>query len=140
MSDSMIETPESMIETPENMIKINESSLDKQESLIEHGVIQPSLKIYRSAIYNEYDTKYATELLKYFKRLNEKIKIDFNNFTENLMDEKQITRHSLLNAIDEFKKSEIYINNYKQNIYVQNWIYFIDNAFNCRPYQPCCVM
>ena len=68
MSDSMIETPETMIETPENMIKISEPSLDKKESLIEHGVNQPSLKIYRFAVYDEYDTTYATELIKYFKK------------------------------------------------------------------------
>ena len=45
MSESMIETPESMIETPENMIKISEPSLDKQESLIEHGVILRGLRV-----------------------------------------------------------------------------------------------
>lgn len=96
----------------------------------------PNQKPYRSGSYDKYDTEYATKLKELFLRLDDEIITNFNKFTENLMDDTQINRYSLLKAIDNFEKSK----NYKFNITNNNWYNFSNTAFNFRPYQGCCVM
>jgi hypothetical protein len=96
----------------------------------------PNQKPYRSGSYDKYDTEYATKLKELFLRLDDEIITNFNEFTENLMDDIQINRYSLLKAIDNFEKSK----NYKFNITNSNWYNFSNTAFNFRPYQGCCVM
>ena len=91
--------------------------------------------------YDEHDTEYAFKLSNYFYAcLDKNLQLDFNDFKDDLMDDKQINRFSLLNATEDFQKSEKYINTYKNNMNNTNWITFTDIAFNYRPYQPCCIM
>ena len=94
------------------------------------------LKKYRAAVYDIHDTTYAKELKKSFSYIENNLQSKFMLFTDNLMDENQINRFSLLAAIDEFNKNEsniTKINNYE-------WMRFADMAFNFRPYQPCSIM
>lgn len=94
------------------------------------------LKKYRDAVYDIHDSTYATELKKSFSYIENDLKIKFMLFTDNLMDEKQINRFSLLKAIDDFDKNEKNISEINNH----EWMRFTDMAFNCRPYQPCSVM
>ena len=99
---------------------------------------------YRTANPDQYDTMYATKLLEVLKFLSPELQTAFQEFTKNLMDEKQIGRHLLLEAIDDFTKHQ----NQNQNSIVSPillskdylWVQFNDLAFNYRPYQGCCVM
>ena len=96
------------------------------------------LKKYRAAVYDIHDSTYATELKKSFSYIENNLQIKFMLFTDNLMDENQINRFSLLKAIDEFHKNE---KNISEIIYNNHeWMRFTDMAFNCRPYQACSVM
>lgn len=94
---------------------------------------------YRTATPDQYDTMYATKLLEVFKILSLELKTAFQDFTKNLMDEKQIGRNSLLNAIDDFTKQQT---NIASTLIYDDifWVRFMDLAFNYRPYQGCCVM
>ena len=80
---------------------------------------------YRADKYDADDTLYATKLKDKFGYLSQSLQDSFQEFTENLMSEKQINRYGLLQAIDDFKK----INN-DHDI---NTFYVM--AFNFRPYQ-----
>ena len=94
------------------------------------------IKPYRCETYNIHDTTYASKLCVSFYTLEEVIQSKFNIFTENLMNDKQIDRISLLRAIDDFTKSEtdkILFRHY-------TWLSFTDIAFNYRPHQNCCIM
>lgn len=103
---------------------------------IQTDVIKP----YRASKYDKYDTMYSTKLNINFYKLEDEIKKHFNDFTNNLMDEKQINRNSLLDAVDEFQNNEKYkyLNLDKNQNY--EWVNFTNDAFNYRPYQPCIVM
>jgi hypothetical protein len=71
-----------------------------------------------------------------FSYIENELQNKFMLFTDNLMNENQINRFSLLQAIDDFYKNEKNItenNNYE-------WMRFTDMAFNFRPYQTCSVM
>lgn len=97
---------------------------------------------YRTATPDQYDTMYATKLLEKFKILSPELQNAFQEFTKNLMDEKQIGRNSLLEAIDDFTKQQSNIGSnliYDDNNYIF-WVCFTDLAFNYRPYQGCSVM
>ena len=99
---------------------------------------------YRTPAPDQYDIMYATKLNEKFKNLSTELQNAFQAFTQNLMDEKQIGRHFLLEAIDDFTKHQ----NQNQNSIVSPillskdylWVQFNDLAFNYRPYQGCCVM
>ena len=99
---------------------------------------EPTLKPYRSAGYDVHDTEYAYLLLEPFLALNTNLQNEFNEFTEDLMKDKQINRYSLLRAIDDFKSNKINNRNSKFTNY--EWVIFTDLAYNCRPYQTCSIM
>ena len=107
------------------------------------------VKPYRAFKYDDFDTKYATELKISFDKLNVKLRNDFNLFTENLMLEPQINRYSLLESISNFekkvksKKNNESTNSENKNEYenenngsINNYLWkkFTENAFNYRPY------
>ena len=84
-------------------------------------------KPFRAASYDIHDETYAKTL-----RAIECDNAAFNTFTENLMDEPRINRYSLLDAIEAY------------NLLTEAQVYplsqrFQDEAFNCRPYQPCII-
>jgi len=108
---------------------------------------EPTLKPYRSAEYDVHDTEYASLLLEPFLALNTNLQNEFNEFTEDLMKDKQINRYSLLRAIDDFKSNKINNRNRNTNSNGNDanyanyeWVIFTDLAFNCRPYQKCSIM
>ena len=88
------------------------------------------LKKYRRSSYDKHDTKYAETLYKIYITLNTEVKMLFDEFTDNLMDETHINRYSLLDAICDFENCD----KYKPDSL--GWNLFSDTAFNCRPYQP----
>jgi len=86
-------------------------------------------KKYRAYYYDEHDTTYATELRHCFnKYVHALICERFNKFTDNLMDEPQISRSCLLNAIADFETADLRLGTI-----------FTDNAFNYRPHQACVI-
>jgi hypothetical protein len=105
------------------------------------------VKKYRATVYDIHDTTYAKELKKSFSNLENDLQNKFMLFTDNLMNEEQINRFSLLDAIDDFvkdfskteKKTEkkTIIDIIYNNVEWQN---FANNAFNFRPYQSCSIM
>jgi hypothetical protein len=95
---------------------------------------------YRTATPDQYDTMYATKLNELFKNLSSELQNAFQDFTKNLMDEKQIGRNSLLNAVDDFTKQQSNIGSSLIQYNEISWMRFTDLAFNYRPYQGCCVM
>ena len=107
--------------------------------------LENKLKPYRSTTYDKYDILYASHLKRMYTYVDDTIKLEFNKFTENLLDEKEITRNQLLNAIDNFPYKYQYKINKDENkdknkvIDFSAWIRFTDEAFNYRPYQPCVI-
>ena len=81
-------------------------------------------KKYRAATYDKHDETYATQMKRY------DIPQAFNDFTDGLMNETHINRFSLLEAIDDYKRTE--------DAKTLSPL-FQDAAFNFRPYQPCCI-
>jgi len=84
-----------------------------------------SLK-YRASEYDIHDETYATKL-KSFETPDE-----FNKFTDGLMNEKYINRYKLLNAINDYKNTDLYKINPLSTV-------FEDVAFNFRPYNNCVI-
>lgn len=89
--------------------------------------VLPKEKPFRAASYDIHDETYAKTL-----KAIECDNAAFNTFTENLMDEPRINRYSLLDAIEAY------------NLLTEAQVYplsqrFQDEAFNCRPYQPCII-
>jgi len=114
-----------------------------------------TIEQYRAVSYDKFDGLYATKLKDKFKdiqpiinfdidkddiekRMQEQfdiakqMRINFNKFTNNLMDEEYINRHALLSAISDFKKSDTFLD----SMLDYTWIGFEDMAWNYRPYQP----
>ena len=90
------------------------------------------IKKFRAFEYDIHDEQYAKRLSGMFTDEyyhSKTVQNQFNLFTDNLMTEIKINRYSLLNAIDEYNKTE------SGRKYPLNSI-FKDNAFNYRPYQP----
>ena len=84
-------------------------------------------KKYRAALYDVHDETYANTMRK--------IESDngvFNVFTDNLMAEPRINRHSLLKAIDDYNDNPISKLSPLSEL-------FVNEAFNCRPYQACII-
>ena len=100
--------------------------------------LENKLKPFRSTEYDQYDILYAAHMTRMYAYVDANIKLEFNKFTENLLDEKKITRIQLLNAIDTFTYKE---ENKEENkvIDFSAWSRFKDEAFNYRPYQPCII-
>jgi hypothetical protein len=86
-----------------------------------------SLRKYRAPSYDKYDEMYANRLKHYV------IPDSFHVFTDYLMEESHINRFKLLDAIADYKASDVC----KQFPLLIN---FEDTAFNYRPYQPGCII
>jgi hypothetical protein len=89
-------------------------------------VHEVQLKKYRAAKYDNDDQTYAMQMKRYC------IPPAFNEFTDGLMDETHINRFGLLQAIDDYNKTE-------DSKIFRLEAPFQDAAFNFRPYQPCCI-
>ena len=86
---------------------------------------------YRAATYDNFDKDYANKMSNYYNTyMSTQMKINFNKFSNNLMSEEYINRYSLLNAIDDFKENDQYLDGMEDPM----WSSFEDNAFNYRPY------
>ena len=106
----------------------NDNVYDENTSAEGHTIIEERKK-YRTYFYDQYDTKYATELKHcFYKYVNSSICDQFNKFTENLMDDPQISRSCLLNAIADFETADLRLGTI-----------FTDLAFNYRPHQACVI-
>jgi len=129
---------------------INDSTERKNEKKFIYTGLETEISLkYRAAKYDQYDKTYADELRTYFYRLSPEVKTKFNLLTKNLMNDEEINRYCLLNAIDDFVKrynspNEPFhdIDDVLEKTYIYNvdWLAFTDQAFNYRPYQPCIVM
>ena len=128
----------------------NEDNKDKCENTKTVNLSETiTLKKYRCANYDQYDILYASHMKRMYINVDETIKNEFNKFTENLLDENQITRNQLLNAIDNFPYKFQYKikkdgnndgnNDDTQLLNYSQWTRFTDEAFNYRPYQPCII-
>lgn len=84
---------------------------------------------------DKYDEMYATKLNGIFKNLSLETQKEFNEFTNNLMNEKFISRFKLLDAIEDFEKTDNYFNISADDLPDYIWIQFNNCAFNFRPYQ-----
>ena len=85
-------------------------------------------KKYRCYAYDDHDTFYADKVKIYFSSLENNVKDNFMLYTDDLMNENQISRFKLLDAISDYNCSG-YAKMYPLHIS------FEDNAFNYRPYQ-----
>ena len=93
------------------------------------------IKKFRAYSYDIHDETYATQLKRVYREYTtESAQKAFDNFTDNLMLETHIHRYSLLNAIDEYNKTE---DGRKFPLTATYGSIFEDNAFNFRPYQAC---
>ena len=94
---------------------------------------EQKIKKFRAYSYDIHDETYATKLKKVYREYTtESAQKAFDNFTDNLMLETHIHRYSLLNAIDEYNKTE---DGQKFPLTARYGSIFEDNAFNFRPYQ-----
>ena len=89
--------------------------------------INSTLK-YRNEKYDKYDTLYASTLKTIFNLHTSLSQAKFNEFTDNLMNENQISRFKLLDAIGDYNCSGY------AKMYPLHTL-FEDGAFNYRPYQ-----
>lgn len=100
-----------------------------EDASAEGQTIIEERKKYRAYYYDEHDTTYATELRHcFYKYVHALICERFNKFTDNLMDDPQISRSCLLNAIADFETADLRLGTI-----------FTDNAFNYRPHQACVI-
>ena len=107
----------------------NINNVYDEDASAEGQTIIEERKKYRTYFYDQYDTKYATELRHCFNTyVNSSIGDQFNKFTENLMDDPQISRSCLLNAIADFETADLRLGTI-----------FTDLAFNYRPHQACVI-
>ena len=112
---------------------LNESITQQEQAQEQAKQAQPDQVInvqlkkkYRAETYDKHDETYATQMKRY------DIPQAFNKFTDGLMDETHINRFSLLQAIDDYNRTE------DAKLYPLQ-LPFQDVAFNFRPYQPCCI-
>jgi len=85
-------------------------------------------KKYRIAKYDVYDKIYATEMKNSFLYNTTETQAKFNEFTEQLMEDVQISRFKLLDAIYDYDRSE-YVKRFPLTDGFKN------NAWNFRPHQ-----
>jgi hypothetical protein len=98
-----------------------------QAQQVQDQVINVQLKKkYRAETYDKHDETYAMQMKRY------DIPRAFNKFTDGLMNETHINRFSLLQAIDDYNRTE------DAKMYPLE-LPFQDVAFNFRPYQSCCI-
>jgi hypothetical protein len=118
-----------VIQNQDNMEQVSmEQVIQNQvtQNQQDQGINVQLKKKYRAATYDIHDQTYATQM----KRFN--IPQAFNDFTDGLMNETHINRFSLLQAIDDYNKTEESKTSQLESL-------FEDSAFNCRPYQACCI-
>ena len=107
----------------------NINNVYDEDASAEGQTIIEERKKYRAYYYDEHDTTYATELRHcFYKYVHALICERFNKFTDNLMDDPQISRSCLLNAIADFETADLRLGTI-----------FTDNAFNYRPHQACVI-
>lgn len=87
-------------------------------------------KKYRIAKYDGYDKFYAEGMKNSFLYNTTETQAKFNEFTDMLMEDAQISRFKLLDAIDDYDRSE-----YVKRFPLTNG--FKNNAWNFRPHQGC---
>ena len=113
------------------------SSLTKQETkqetkiTIESNFQESKIKPYRSLNTGEEDKQYASTLQQRFSLVSFILQYKFQEFTQNLMDDKYIDRHKLIKATEDFELK------YKKIITESkdyNWVGFKVSAFNYWPY------
>jgi hypothetical protein len=85
---------------------------------------------YRSLQKDNSDKKYAEQLKRNFYNLSDDIRMEFQKFTQDLMNEEYISRNDLLDAIDDFYRIHFELCRGSME-----WCRFNNNAFNYRPYQ-----
>ena len=116
----------------------NEEDINEEDIKVDETVtITETLKPFRSSNYDKFDIMYATHMKRIYQVVEDKIKAEFNKYTDNLIDEEEaISRFKLLEATDTFKYKFILVNNKYD---YANWFRFTDEAFNYRPHQPCII-
>jgi len=87
----------------------------------------PMIKKYRVKNYDIYDKKYADEMIPLIL-----LHPEFDLFADKLSDETHINRYSLLDAIDDYNKTDMSIT-YPLSKLLES------KAYNCRPYQKCLI-
>ena len=80
---------------------------------------------------NKYDVDYTSYLKHLFNLCNQETKAEFNEFNP-IMSKDIFSRIELLNVTDKFE-------NIKKTENTRMWENFVENAFNYRPHQPCCI-
>ena len=88
--------------------------------------VAPYKKVYRSSHYDEYDQLYADRMRQFGPHEA------FNDYTDGLLDEPYINRHCMLDAISDYRNTELHITRPLHDN-------FLDVAFNYRPYQKCVI-
>ena len=81
--------------------------------------------------YNKYDVDYTSHLKDLFNLCDTETQTEFNEFNP-IMTQDVFCRFELLditNAFEKIKKTEN----------TRMWQNFVENAFNYRPHQPCCI-
>jgi len=81
--------------------------------------------------YDKYDVDYTTHLKHLFNLCNQETKAEFNEFNP-IMSQDIFSRFELLNITNAFEKI-------KKTENTRMWENFVENAFNYRPHQPCCI-
>ena len=81
--------------------------------------------------YDKYDVDYTTHLKYLFNVCNQETQKEFNEFNP-IMYQDVFCRFELLNITNAFEKI-------KKTDQTRMWQNFVENAFNYRPYQPCCI-
>ena len=81
--------------------------------------------------YDKYDVDYTNHLKYLFDLCNTETQKEFNNYNP-IMSQNVFSRIELLTITDTFEQIK------KTDNTIQ-WEKFVENAFNYRPYQPCCI-
>ena len=88
-------------------------------------------KPYRSTnTLDAFDKKYTDIMKTYFEELPSFLKDDFNEMTENLMQDEIVSNWKLMDAIKDFYKEKK-----TQCDEIHQWKRFDDISYNCRPWQ-----
>ena len=81
--------------------------------------------------YDKHDVDYTTHIKYLFNVCNQETKEEFNEFNP-IMSQDVFSRFELLNITNAFEKI-------KKTENTRMWENFVENAFNYRPHQPCCI-
>ena len=81
--------------------------------------------------YDNHDLTYTNHLKHLFNLCDSKSKEEFNDYNT-IMLQDVFSRFELLDVTDKFEKI-------KKTENTRMWDNFVENAFNYRPHQPCCI-